>query len=343
MTTAAVSAQRHVLAAAAHGVGRFIAAQGSDPAPIIARVGLAPDQIENPLLPVDLGTYCALMETASARTGNNNFGLWFGQQFEPEQLGLIGKLALVSPTLGAALENLATLFPYHQHVTETRFWRDGPDLRLEYRILDGHIVERRQDAELTMGMFVNVLRRVYGRQWAPDRVEFEHPRPGDWREHEQAFDAPAYFGCRTNALVFRIVDLSRPMPGADTAQLLRLRDQLIHVGGEGGQLGVLDRARGEIRSALVSGPPHIDDIAQALGLPRWTLQRRLAERGYSFSDLVEEIRCDLAMVYLSQAHLSLGDIASLLGYSEPSAFTRAFCRRYGIPPSRMRAQRAAVS
>ncbi len=44
-----------------------------------------------------------------------------------------------------------------------------------------------------------------------------------------------------------------------------------------------------------------------------------------------------------ESALPLADIASLLGYSEPSAFTRAFCRRYGVPPSRMRAQRAAVS
>jgi len=337
--------QRHVLAAAAHGVDRFIAAQGSDPLTLMSRAGLAPQQIENPCLQVDLGAYCRLMETAAAQTGNGNFGLWFGQQFEPEQLGLIGRIALASPTLGSALDNLARLFYLHQQVTETRFYQSEGLLRLEYRILDGHIVERRQDAELTLGMFANVLRRCLGRGWAPERVEFEHPRPGDWREHERAFDAPVYFGRRSNALVFRNRDLQRAMPGRDLAQLPRLCEELARVGGGSGPIALafMDRVRSEIRASLSEGAPHIEAVAELLRLPRWTLQRRLAEHGYSYSDLVEEVRCDLAMAYLAQPQLPLADIASLLGYSEPSAFTRAFCRRYGVPPSRMRAQRAVVS
>lgn len=112
--------QRHVLAVAAHAVDRFIAAQGSDPLTLMSRAGLAPQQIENPCLQVDLGAYCRLMETAAAQTGNGNFGLWFGQQFEPKQLGLIGRIALASKTLGSALDNLARLFHLHQQVTEIR-------------------------------------------------------------------------------------------------------------------------------------------------------------------------------------------------------------------------------
>lgn len=190
-------------------------------------------------------------------------------------------------------------------------------------------------------MFANVLRRCLGRGLAPERVEFEHPRPGDWREHERAFDAPVYFGRRSNALVFRNRELQRAMPGRDLAQLPRLCEELARVGGGGGAIALafMDRVRSEIRASLSEGVPHIETVAELL---RWTLQRRLAEHGYSYSDLVEEVRCDLAMAYLAQPQLPLADIASLLGYSEPSAFTRAFCRRYGVPPLRMRAQRVAV-
>ncbi|WP_051278007.1 AraC-like transcriptional regulator QhpR [Solimonas flava] len=332
---------RHVLAAAASGVTRFIAAEGGDAERVLERAGVPAERIADPLLPLDLGAYCAMMELAAADTGDANFGLRFGQQFEPEQLGLIGHIALAAPTLGAALDAFAGLFPFHQQVTETCFARNGDTLRLEYRILDGRIVERRQDAELTMGMFANVLRRCLGRDWAPDEVQFEHPQPGDTREHRQAFAAPARFGQRSNALLFRCRDLERPMPGRDPAAFVALREELRRVAGSTGALGFIDRVRGEVRSRLSSGYPHVDQIAAALGLARWTLQRRLAEHGCSYAGLVEDVRRELATRYLAERHLPVGDIAGLLGYSELSAFTRAFLRWFGVAPTQARRRQDA--
>ena len=76
-------------------------------------------------------------------------------------------------------------------------------MRLEYQIYSSEIVERRQDAELSLGMFANVIRDCGGSRWAPVEVHFEHARPEFWREHETAFDAPVYFSQPTNALVFQ--------------------------------------------------------------------------------------------------------------------------------------------
>ncbi|MGH8444216.1 MAG: AraC-like transcriptional regulator QhpR [Solimonas sp.] len=333
---------RHVLAAAACGVTRFIAAEGGDAGRVLEGAGLAAERMADPLLPLDLGAYCTMMELAAADTGDLNFGLRFGQQFEPEQLGLIGRIALTAPTLGAALQSFAGLFPFHQQVTETRFAGDGAQLRLEYRILDGRIVERRQDAELTMGMFANVLRRCLGADWAPDEVQFEHPQPDDAREHRAAFGAPARFGQRSNALLFRCRELQRPMPQRDAAAFVALREELLQVAGGTGELAFIDRVRGEVRSRLSSGYPHVDDIAAALGLARWTLQRRLAEHGCRYAELVDDLRRALAVRYLGERHLPVGDIAALLGYSEISAFTRAFVRWFGAAPSRLRARQAAL-
>ncbi|MFT4045083.1 MAG: AraC family transcriptional regulator [Solimonas sp.] len=338
----AAASPPHVLAAAASGLTQFIAAEGGNAERVLENAGVAAERIADPLLPLDLGAYCAMMELAAADTGDDNFGLRFGQQFAPEQLGLIGHVALSAPTLGAALEAFAGLFAFHQQVTETRFARDGATLRLEYRILDGRIVARRQDAELTMGMFANLLRRCLGAGWAPDEVQFEHPQPDDGREHRAAFGAPARFGQRSNALVFRCRELDRAMPGRDAAAFVRLRDALLQIAGGTGTLAFVDRVRGEVRSRLSSGYPHVDDVAAALGIARWTLQRRLAEQGCTYAELVDDLRRQLATRYLGERHLPVGDIAALLGYSEISAFTRAFVRWFGCAPTRLRARRAGL-
>lgn len=328
--------QRNILAAAACGVTRFIGHHGASPERVLVAAGVDERQLDDPKLSLDLGAYVRLMELAAGETANDNFGLWFGQQFQPAMLGLIGEIAIASPTLGSALSNLAELFPYHQQATETRFARDGEFLRLEYRILDGQILERRQDAELTMGMFANVVRHALGPHWAPEEVHFEHARPEAWKDHETAFAAPAHFGQRTNALVFRARDLDRPMPQGDLRRLTRLRDELVTLAGGTGVLSFLNRVRGEVRSRFPDGYPHVEEVADALGMARWTLQRRLADHGLSFSDVVEEVRRDLAALYVRQPHIPIADIGFMLGYSEVSAFSRASKRWFGASPQRLR-------
>lgn len=335
-TTCSPAEQRNILAAAANGVRSFIAHQGGDADLVFTRVGVDESRLTDPKLALDLGAYVGMMEEAAAQTGNDNFGLWYGQQFKPGMLGLIGEVALASPTLGAAVANLAELFPYHQQATETRFAREGDLLRLEYRILDGRILSRRQDAELTMGMFANVFRACLGPDWTPEEVHCEHPRPEAWKEHERAFDAPIHFGQRTNAIVFRDRDLDRPMPGADLARLTRLRDELIRVAGGTGALGFLDRVKGEVRSRLPDGNPVVEEVAEAIGMARWTLQRRLADAGLSYSDVVDLVRRDLACLHLRQPHVAVAEIGFMLGYSEVSAFSRAFRRWTGLSPQAFR-------
>ncbi|KJV10868.1 AraC family transcriptional regulator [Elstera litoralis] len=329
----------NVLAAAASGVVEFIENQGGNAESVLHRAGIDVSWLTDPTLPLDLAAYVQMMEESAAQTGNGNFGLWYGQQFLPQNLGLIGGVTLAAPTLLSALEALAGLFPYHQQVTHTAFREAGGMVALEYRILDGAILARRQDAELTMGMFVNVLRAVFGPAWSPEEVHFEHPRPEQTQEHARAFQAPLHWGQRTNALIFKRPADDIAMPGADVKQMDRLRRQLLHAAhGSAGEVPLIRRVQAEIRSRLVDGTPYIEDVAEALNIRRWTLQRALADEGVSFSDMVERVRHQLARLYVQQTHVPIADIAFLLGYSEISAFSRAFTRWFDHSPRQFRAQ-----
>ncbi|HVO02543.1 MAG TPA: AraC family transcriptional regulator [Candidatus Cybelea sp.] len=322
-----------VLACAATGIVPFIERAGGDIDSIFGNSGIAPDMAGSPTLKLKLGDYCRLFEEASRRTQRDNFGLWFGNQFQPRDLGLWGYAAVSSPTLGSALENLVGLFRYHQESSVMRLIpaRDGL-IRLEYRIEAPEILERRQDAELSLGMLLNLIRECMGAHWAPEEVHFEHPRPQLWQEHESAFAAPVYFSQPTNALAFRRELLDRAMPAADLKLLAVMQTSLEALGLHGGGQGLSDRIRSAIRVRLPNGYPALDQIAAELRVSAPLVQRTLAEQGLTYKDAVEVMRRNLAMMYLEQRQLPLTEVALLLGYSELSAFTRAFTRWTGASP-----------
>lgn len=96
------------------------------------------------------------------------------------------------------------------------------------------------------------------------------------------------------------------------------------------------RVRELLIERLRDGEPDQPSIARALALSERTLQRRLQEENSSFAALVDEVRADLAREYLADPKLAIFEIAFLLGYSEPSAFNRAFRRWAGQSPSEFR-------
>lgn len=322
-----------VLASATSGAARFFANYGGDPDAIFGNAGLDPAATVDPTCNISLKSYCTLFETAAARIGHDNIGLWFGQQFQPTELGLIGYVALHSASMQEALKNFVELFPYHQQHTEMSLTRTRGLYALNYRIYDSSIVNRRQDAELSLGMFCNIFRHCYGVRWAPEEVHFEHPKPLDWGEHERAFGAPVFFGQRANSVVFRRDGLDRQMHTSDPRLLVILRRCLKTVGIQPtGERPIATRIKDHLAQELPEGCPTLEQTAAALQLPAWTIQRRLADHGLTFKELVEETRRELAESYLRQPQLQLTEIAFLLGYSELSAFSRAFHRWTGLSP-----------
>lgn len=330
---------------AATGLVEFIQRKGGDADRILGRAGIDPEQLQHPMLSLDLRRYCEVFEEAAIQTGDDNFGLDFGQQFMPDALGLLGYVSMSSATVGDALLNVVQAFPCHQQGSLLQFVEAGDLCRLEYQVRQGNIVRKRQDAELSLGMLVNLIRHAFGNKWAPEYVNFEHPRPVSWHEHRQAFDASVFFGQSVNSLVFRRSILDRPMPTRDARLLALLLDNVrVLVGPQRDEVGrrdIVDEAKGVIQRLLSEGEPSLEQVADRLRLPVWTLQRRLGEHGLSFSVLVEQLRRELATYYLKQPGLPLSDVALMLGYSELSAFSRAFRRWFGNSPRQWRRSPAA--
>ncbi|HQU74165.1 MAG TPA: helix-turn-helix transcriptional regulator, partial [Calditrichia bacterium] len=92
------------------------------------------------------------------------------------------------------------------------------------------------------------------------------------------------------------------------------------------------RVRGQVSQALSEGVPRISDVAGQLGMSGRTLQRKLADQGYSYQSLVDEARRHLAGQLLRETDYALVEVAFMTGFSEQSAFSRAFKRWEGQTP-----------
>lgn len=329
-----------VIASSATGIVPWIERLNGDVDRIFGYAGIAPEMAGSPTLVLDLNSFCRLFEEAARTTHTDNFGLWFGVKFEPRDLGLWGYAALSAPTIGSALATLVDLFPLHQQSSTMRLTRNPNGLMsFEYRVEAPAIVERRQDAELTLGQIVSFLRTSLGARWSPEEVHFEHPRPDSWREHEQAFGAPVFFSRTSNALVFNAKVLGVPMPTHDPRLMVAMRQCLEQIAGRNDlRATITDQVRAAVRAHLVEGVPSLDEIASELRLAPGHIQRELNFDGQTFTGLVETARRDLALTYLRQRQLSISEIAFLLGYSELSAFSRAVRRWTGASPRTVRAE-----
>jgi AraC-like DNA-binding protein len=326
-----------VLSAAASGLDAFITQHGGDLDQVFGRAGIDPEQLAHPTLSLALPNYCQVLEEAARQTGCEHFGLRYGQQFKPQALGLLGYVGLCSPTLEAALANFAQAFPFHQHNTLIQLVDDGDCYRFDYRITHASIRERRHDAELTMGMAMNLVQHVLGPGWHPRHVMFEHHCPDSGEQHREVFGADVTFDQPCNALLIPKGDIAgRPMPGNDPVLLMLVKDAIRQLSGQPADDGLLGRVEAAIAHQLPGGEPCLDAVALAVDLGPTALQRRLRDQGCCFTQLVERVRQRLAQRYLREGLTSVTRLAGLLGYSETSAFSRAFRRWHGVSPRQWR-------
>jgi AraC-like DNA-binding protein len=168
-------------------------------------------------------------------------------------------------------------------------------------------------------------------------VCFAHPAPADISTYLRVFGPVLQFGREFAGIILRAGDLAAPNTIADP--LLRpYAHQFLDTIGPPAQDTMVARVRELIEALLPAGHCSIVQVARSLGVDRRTVQRRLADSGETFSSLRNAVRAELAERLVPNPRRSLTEIAEELGFSEPSAFSRWFRRRFGASPSQWRSR-----
>jgi AraC-like DNA-binding protein len=174
-----------------------------------------------------------------------------------------------------------------------------------------------------------------------ERVTLTRPPVSDASAYRAAFAAPVRFGTPADALHIAATSLKQSI--APTLQGLRpvvLRELDDLIAGLD-QDRTMQQVQGAILRHLTSGTPTLTDTAARLHVSPRTLQRRLSDRGVTFTDVLDQTRAALARAHLAEPDLSVTEIGYMLGFSDPSAFTRAFVRWFDMSPSQFRDESCA--
>lgn len=192
--------------------------------------------------------------------------------------------------------------------------------------------------EATLASIMAISREVSSQPFRPEAVYLKHEPPGDTAGHEAYFECPVHFGSDKDALRVSTRTLDSPNKVGD-ASIARFFDTLLEA-----EVSTLDdtvplerRVLDRISTALSGGVPALLDVARDLGMSGRTLQRRLAEKDTSFQALVDEARRRLSLRLLrGDDDATLSEVTYMTGFSDQSAFTRAFKRWTGQTPGAFR-------
>jgi AraC-like DNA-binding protein len=287
------------------------------------------DHVENRIPYASMGR---LFHECALATGCPHFGFLTYQRVRLWHLGLPGELMRYSATLRAGLQRFIAYQHLNNQGMATFLLEDQRIASLGCAVYqkDVEFVDQIYDAFLAVAC--NVMRELWGSRWAPEEVQFSRTKPADVGAYRRFFNAPCRFDRERTAICFPTSLLNKPMPEANPERLRILEQQAQTI--NKGEL--LSRLRRALRILLLSGPTSAQEVAALLFLHRRTLDRRLRDQGTNFQRVLDEIRFEVACHLLDNTQLPLTDIAASLGYSESSAFTRAFRRWSGAAPSRRR-------
>jgi AraC-like DNA-binding protein len=333
-----------VLSVASRAVLDACARLGLDAEALLVAADLRREQVYDPdaRLPADAAD--ALWRHAYAAAGDPRLALHAAESLPFGAYKTIDFVAAHAPTVGEGLRRVARYFPLvdaRAHLEIVEGDATSP-VSVEMQSPLGSVAPPAQ--EYTLAALVLRSRASAGVAWALAAVEFTFPRPAEAAEHERIFACPVRFGQARTRLEIPRASWSLPVRGADPALSSVLEDHaqrlVAELPTEDGAL--LTRLRAVLREELRGGDASIGHVARRLALGERTLQRRLEELGVGFVDVLAEIRGELAREYLREPGMSLAEVAWLLGFSDQSAFTRAFKRWTGVTPGAWRGARGAV-
>jgi AraC-like DNA-binding protein len=259
-------------------------------------------------------------------------GLRAAEFWHPSHFNALGYAWLASSTLRDALSRLDRYI--HVLSQDIDVHLDDTDEGLTFTLSDTfeHVVRM----DLSMATVMAMCRLNFGPNLKPVAVRFIHPEPSCGEKYFAFFKGPVYFDAASDSLTLLKKDADKHLPSGNP-HLAQINDRIIiRYLSELNDDDIVHRTQSAIIDLLPSGLVSDEKVARKLYLSVRSLQRKLQQGGTSFRKLLDRTREDLARQYICDNGVDLTEIAFLLGFSEHSAFSRAFKRWTGRTPSDMR-------
>lgn len=306
---------------------------GVDRQMILRQNNLSEQVLNDPLCRLSLVALMKVGQSIIHHTNEPALGLIAGQRSVLTALGYPGLLAMNASCLG---ESVAVLNRFEPLASRCNRGQSSLDARLIKPRLNFYSIAPYNEYNLfvvdrVICGWYQVIEWLTGRSDLVASVQFEFDAPAYADQYQNYFNCPVKFGEECNSIQFAEKALDTPVVYHNPhlySSLLDTCDQMLEAISQTETIG--QQVQKALGSMLHEGNPSLGEVAEQLSLPPWTLRRRLSEQGLSFHEILEELRKDLAINYVKNLKLSLGEIAYSMGFSNASAFQRAFKRWTGM-------------
>lgn len=319
---------------------RMIQAAGPavDGGALLRSVGLDPDSPLDVAQMIAADAYFDLLEQIAAEMHDAfELPLRVGQLMRPDDYGALGLAWKSAPTVRQSLERVERYCRLWTDTMTYEIRNDAGGIDFVLHRFGERRLGMRLSNEATIASAVSLIRQTSSTAFRPRAIYLGHAAPQSTAAHELYFGCPVSFGADRDALSISSEALTHPNhlgdDGISRYLLEHLDAELEAIGAED---PVETLVRRVVSQSLSEGVPKMADVAQRLAMSERTLHRRLAEKDLSFKALVDTTRRQLAQSLLRQSSYTMSEVAFLTGFSEQSAFQRAFKRWTGQTPTAFR-------
>ncbi len=309
--------------------------------PLLREAGLTQQHMEDREVRITVRAQIGLLQAIANALQDPLLGFHIAQSADLRELGLLYYVAASSETLHEVLQRVARYSSTANEGLALKY-HVGSDVRVELQYLGVARHSDRQQIECFMTLLLRLCRQLTGLHVVPKRVRLVHHGSGERAELVEYFGSPVDFSASVDELILerstREMGVLSTDPYLNRLLLASCEEALARRPASRGSFRSL--VENAIVPLLPHGQAHARVVAARVGLSQRTATRRLASEGLTFSQVLRDLRGDLARQYLADRDLSISRIAWLLGYQEVSAFTHAFKRWTGETPRQARARHA---
>ncbi len=329
------SAGSRVLLSAFRGLPELLEKFGVPVADMLRQHGLTQEQLTDPERTGSFMELSRLLSHCAVRTGCGHFGLLLSRSFNLRSLGILGRLALHSPTVEASLDGLVKYFGLHDTGATFELAVAADSAALSYAVHAAGLTAPEQIYDFTAANICNVMTELCGPDWRPELVMLPRKTPQQMQPYRAIFRAPIQFDAMSTAVRFPSRWLEQPVAGADEL-LYRLLLREVCATAERNNPLLCNEVRRAIVRLLHVGRCSRRDVSLALGVHERTLGRILHASGTTFQELLDDTRSELARQRLHDTHVPISEIAHELGFRNSTVMARAFRRWNGMSPREYR-------
>ena len=276
------------------------------------------------------------MNTGPTRHAHPAFALRAGACWHPSNLGTMGYAWLSSRTLHTGLKRMERFSRIIGNKFSYRVFEEPGGLSFVYNSGRGDTTIGYTMTDFSLAILTDMCRTNFGSELHISEVQLRREQPENPTPWQEFFACPIQFGAAQDSFLIDHDTANKPLPSANVPMANTFDAILTEQLATTFETDLLGRCKAHLLRELTSGTPSLNQLATALGMSQRTLLRKLGEIPLTYQKLLDEVRHELARRYLDDPGKSVTEIAFLLGFSEQSAFTRAFGRWSGMSPSTYR-------